>query len=83
MISDLVSHLSLPWLIGDDLNEIFIMLKKGPPKPLSDLDSIRNVFIDTRLFDVSYSGYNFTWCNYRNNGVLLEERLDQFCANTD
>ena len=47
------------------------------------LDNFRNAFLDARLFDLGYSGYELTCCNYRENGVIVEERLDRFCGNTD
>ena len=47
------------------------------------LDDFRNAFLDARLFDLGYSGYELTCCNYRENGVIVEECLDRFCANTD
>jgi len=64
--------------------KFFTMLKKGhPPKSLYDLDSLRNAFIDNGLFDLGYFGYDFTRCNYRHNGVVVEEWLDRFYANTN
>ena len=30
-----------------------------------------------------FSGYNFTWCNFQQNGTVVEERLDRFCVDTD
>ena len=85
LISDLKSHLSLPWLMGGDLNKIFYHgeKKRGPSKPQSTIDSFLEAFLDCGLFDMDYSGYHYTWCNFQDNGVVVEERLDRFCANID
>jgi len=37
--------------------------------------------MDNDLYDLGYSGYAFTWCNYQHNGTVVEETL--FCADTD
>ena len=85
MISDLATHSTLPWLIEGDLNEIFYNIEKkgGPLKSLCDLDNFQNTLIDYGLFYLGYSAYDFTWCNYRTCGAVVEERLDRVCTNTD
>ena len=47
------------------------------------LDNFRSLFLDNGLYDVGYSGYDFTWCNFQQNGTVVEERLDHFCADTE
>ncbi|KAJ8426706.1 hypothetical protein Cgig2_020693 [Carnegiea gigantea] len=85
MIVDLNTHSNLPWLAGGDFNEIFYNTgkKEGPPNPLSVLDNFHIAFLDVGLFDLGYSGYEWTWCNFRENGMIVEEHLDRFCGNTD
>jgi len=34
-------------------------------------------------FYFRFSGYAFTWCNNRRDGVVVKEHLDRICANTD
>ncbi|KAJ8435144.1 hypothetical protein Cgig2_018972 [Carnegiea gigantea] len=54
------------WAEMGDLNEIFYHSeKKGrPPKPQSHIDSFCDAFIECGLFDISFLGYEYTWCNY-------------------
>ena len=54
----------------------------GPSIPQSVIDNFWDSFINAGLYDLGYSGYDFTWCNYQQNGVVVEERLDWFCADT-
>ena len=67
------------------MNDIFYNSeKKGvPSKLLSELDEFRNAFIDNGLYDLGFTGYEFAWSNYRENDVMVEERLDRFCADTE
>lgn len=76
---------NLPWLVGDDLNEIFYNSEKkgGPPKSLLELDDFRNAFIHNGICDLGFSGYEFTWCNYRGDNVIVEEQLDRFCTDKE
>jgi len=85
VISDLKSHSNLPWLIGGDLNEIFYHSKKcgGQPKSQAQIDSFRDAFVDNGLFDLGYNGYSFTWHQTVGGQVVVEERLDRFCASVD
>ncbi|KAJ8439273.1 hypothetical protein Cgig2_030208 [Carnegiea gigantea] len=39
--------------------------------------------IKYRLFDLGFSGYEFTWANRRYSGELVEEQLDRFCASAE
>ncbi|KAJ8421126.1 hypothetical protein Cgig2_023395 [Carnegiea gigantea] len=85
LISDLKKHSSLPWLIGGDLNEVFYHSEKkeGPPKSQSTVDDFRSSFIDNSLYDLGYMGYDFTWSNFQENGIVVEERLECFYADTE
>ena len=85
LIHDLRAPSNLPWLIGGDLNEIFYHgEKKGkPPKPQASIDNFRSYFEGNELFDLGYSGYDFTWSNYQEDGITVEERLDRFCTDCE
>ncbi|KAJ8427023.1 LOW QUALITY PROTEIN: hypothetical protein Cgig2_001046 [Carnegiea gigantea] len=67
------------------LNEIVYHGEKlgGPPKCQNALDNFINAFFDDDLHDLGFSGYKYTWCNHLKNGVIIEERLDCFCADTE
>ena len=82
LILDLRQHSSLPWLIGGDLNEVFFHSEKkgGAPKSQSTLDMFCTTFEDCGLYDLGFTGYQFTWGNRRMDGEIIEERLDRFCA---
>ncbi|KAJ8431887.1 hypothetical protein Cgig2_001579 [Carnegiea gigantea] len=74
LISDLSNHSVLPWLIGGDLNEIFFHCEKrgGPPNLKPPLIASRAL-----LSTMGFATLDI-W-----NGVMVEERLDCYCANTD
>ena len=55
----------------------------GPRKSQSVIDNFREAFIDVGLFDLCYSRYDYTWSNFQELGVVVEERHDRFCADTD
>ena len=75
MISDLKTHMELLWLVGGDLNEIFYHSEKaaGPPRTQAHIDAFRDAFLDNDLHDLSFSGYEFTWCNKREGDEVVEE----------
>ncbi|KAJ8426626.1 hypothetical protein Cgig2_016069 [Carnegiea gigantea] len=60
-----------------------VQKKGGSPKCQASIDNIRTFFIDNGLYDLEFTGDEFTWCNYQENGMVVEERLDRFCANTE
>ena len=84
-MADLHTHSNLPRLEGGHLNEIFYNTEKqgGPRKFLSILDSFHNVFLDVGPFDLNFLGNEWTWCNFKENGITVEECLDRFCGNTN
>ncbi|KAJ8441608.1 hypothetical protein Cgig2_023761 [Carnegiea gigantea] len=45
--------------------------------------SAEDSFIDNGIYDLGYLGYDYAWCNYQQNGVVVEERLDHYCANME
>jgi len=75
---------NLPWLVGGDLNEIFYHCeKRGGPKSQTAINNFRAYFDDNGMFDLGYSRYDFTWCNYQENGTVVEERLCRFYADSE
>ncbi|KAJ8422344.1 hypothetical protein Cgig2_006314 [Carnegiea gigantea] len=85
MISNLKSHYTLAWLIRGDINEIFYHSEKceGPSKPQAQIDAFTDAFVDNGLFDRGYEGYGFTWHRSVGGSVVVEERLDRFCASVE
>ncbi|KAJ8434562.1 LOW QUALITY PROTEIN: hypothetical protein Cgig2_014393 [Carnegiea gigantea] len=85
LLSNLKTQSCLPWHMGGDLNKIFYHSEKkgGPPKSQTLVNNFRDSFMENGLYDLGYSGYQLTWCNYQQNGTVVEERLDHFCADTD
>ncbi|KAJ8420258.1 hypothetical protein Cgig2_000600 [Carnegiea gigantea] len=55
----------------------------GPPKSQASIDEFHASFLDNGLYNLGFSGHEFTWCNYQENGTVVEERLDHFCADTE
>jgi len=49
--------------------------------------ALRDVFCATfkecGLFDLGFSGYEYTWENRRGDAKVVEERLDRFCGSVD
>ena len=85
MVTKLKTHTDLPLLIRGDLNEIFYHSEKegGPPKPQSHIYNFRDAFIKCGLFDMGFSGQEYTWCNHHENGVVVEECLDRYYSSTE
>jgi len=85
MMAGLKTHMDLPWLVGGDLNEIFCHCEKagGPLRSQAHIDAFKDAFLDNDLHDLGFSGYDYTWCNNREGGEIVEERLDRFYASTE
>ncbi|KAL0408316.1 UNVERIFIED_CONTAM: hypothetical protein Sradi_1766000 [Sesamum radiatum] len=85
---NLLRHLStisnLPWLCTGDFNAILSDTEKesANPTPPRHLHDFRNALIDSRLFDVGFSGHPFTWCNNRESPYTVRKRLDRACTNS-
>jgi len=75
----------LPWIVGGDLNEIMFNFEKkgGSPKSQHILDLFRDTMEECGLYDLGFTGYEFTWENRRNADAVIEERLDRYCASTE
>ena len=85
LVVDLKPRSCLPWLIRDDLNEMFYHCENvcEPPKHQNAIENFLDNFIENGLFNLGYSGYNFTSCNYQQNSVVVEDKLDHFCVDSD
>ena len=57
--------------------------RKRSSKSQVTIDNFREVFLILGLFDLGLLGYDVTWCNCQLNEVVVEERLDRLCADTD
>jgi len=78
-------HSCLPWLIGDDLNEILYNYEKqgGPQKSQAVLEVFKTTLEACDLYDLGYSGHKFTWWNGQSRDASVEEILDWFCASSE
>ncbi|KAJ8433177.1 hypothetical protein Cgig2_025568 [Carnegiea gigantea] len=78
LIADLKPQSGVPLLIGGDLNEIFYHSEKvgGPSKPQAVINDFKDSIVDYQLYDLGYSAYGFTWCNFHENEIVDEECLD-------
>ena len=85
LLADLHQHSNLPWLVGGDLNEVLYNFEKkgGGQKSQHILDLFRDTLEGCGLYDLGFTGYEFTWENRRGAGAVIEERLDGFCASTE
>ncbi|KAJ8447421.1 hypothetical protein Cgig2_019415 [Carnegiea gigantea] len=79
MIADLSTHSNLPWIVGETLTRSSTIRRKK----WGQLDTFREAFIDVGLFHLGFEGYEFTWNRCKDGMVVVEERLDKFCASTE
>jgi len=79
LIKDIHRNSDLPWLMGGDLNEILYNFEKkgGSLKSQYILDSFRETLEECGLYNLGFTGYEFTWKNRREKGAVIEERLDR------
>ena len=85
MIRDIYKNVDLPWLLGGDLNEILFNFKKkgGFIKSQNVLDAFHETLEECGLYNLGFSVYEFTWENRREDGEVVEERLDRFCVSIE
>ncbi|KAJ8446312.1 hypothetical protein Cgig2_005843 [Carnegiea gigantea] len=78
IIADLATHSNFPWVI-------FFHAEKngGPAKPQRHINSFREAFTDANLNDLGFEDYPFTWSRVQHEEVIVEKRLDRFCASTE
>ena len=62
LIRELQSQFSLPWLCGDDFNELLKSHEKhgGCLRPYGQMEKFREVLDECNLLDFGYVGNNFT-----------------------
>jgi len=56
--------------------------KVRPPKAQAFIDRFRGFLVDNELFDLGYTGHDFTKSNFWSISELVEERLNKLCAST-
>ena len=72
------------WLVGTSTKFFYHSEKRGgPPKSQTHVDSFRDAFVENGLFDLGYTGYDYIWCRRQDGEVVVEERLDRFCATVE
>ena len=73
----------MPWLIGEDFNEILSHKEKsgGLPRPQRQMDELREAIDYCGLQDLGFSGHPYTWSNNRREDQNVQCRLDHFPAN--
>ncbi|KAH9741755.1 putative reverse transcriptase/RNA-dependent DNA polymerase [Citrus sinensis] len=76
---------SKPWLCFSDFNEILRLDEKsgGNDKNIRRVSEFREAVQDSKLADLGYKGYQFTWCNGRDGQHFVEKRLDRFLCNEE
>ncbi|KAH9681142.1 reverse transcriptase domain-containing protein [Citrus sinensis] len=76
---------SKPWLCFGDFNEILSLNEKsgGNEKNIRMVSDFREAVRDSKLTDLGYKGYQFTWSNGRFGPHFVEERLDIFLCNDE
>jgi len=77
-----LNNAELPWLCFADFTEILVQDEKqvGPPKSQALLDEFQKVVLECDPRDLGFTGYRYTWSNYRGNGGNVQEPLDCFFA---
>ncbi|XP_052299726.1 uncharacterized protein LOC127903104 [Citrus sinensis] len=76
---------SKPWLCFGDFNEILRLDEKsgGNDKNIRMVSEFKEAVQDSKLADLGYKGYQFTWCNGMDGQHFVEERLDRFLCNEE
>ncbi|XP_027060814.2 uncharacterized protein [Coffea arabica] len=74
---------SLPWCIGGDFNVIMAPHEKCGGRPFGVREGVELMsFMEAAgVFDVGFSGSNFTWCNNRRGRAKISKRLDRVLIN--
>lgn len=70
------------WLVGGDFNSILHVDEKmgGNQRQSWELTDFQNIVQESKLVDLGYVGYPFTWNNKRNGKENVRVRLDRFLA---
>ncbi|XP_042944747.1 uncharacterized protein LOC122278633 [Carya illinoinensis] len=84
---DLLRSIKVPsdkrWLLMGDFNEIMSNDEKsgGRSRSESQMKAFKDVIEECHLHDLGFEGNPFTWCNRREGGQSISERLDRFFSN--
>ncbi|KAJ8448576.1 hypothetical protein Cgig2_012220 [Carnegiea gigantea] len=82
VLEELCSHSDLLWLVGGTLMRFSTMGTSS--EALSNrrrlLGEFRDTFDECGLYDLGFSGYDYTWWNGQKGERSVEERLDRFYA---
>ncbi|CAA0824400.1 Unknown protein, partial [Striga hermonthica] len=67
------------WFIAGDWNSIFSNEEKigGNPRHSGSFSGFNQFINHMDMEEIQMAGYQFTWCNNRVNGELIEEKLDR------
>ncbi|XP_071912243.1 uncharacterized protein [Coffea arabica] len=73
----------LPWCIGGDFNVIVAPHEKKGGRPFAITEGVEflSFMEEAGVFDVGFSGPNFTWSNNRRSRARISKRLDRFLVN--
>ncbi|XP_071723523.1 uncharacterized protein [Rutidosis leptorrhynchoides] len=82
MLRRLKSESSLPWIVGRDFNELLQLDEKdgGSFRSSRQIEDFREATEFYGLRDLGFCGPQYTWCNGRYQGGLINERLDRVLA---
>ena len=76
---------SMPWVIAENFNEPLSSADKlgGREVSISRSLLLKECLDKCNMADLGYSGSRFTWTNWRDTHVLIQERINRFFINTD
>ena len=65
--------ISESWLCVGDFNDILRQDEKvgGNLRPMRKILNFQKFVADCELLDLGFNGYQFTWCNRREGGILF------------
>lgn len=71
---------SLPWLMGDDFNEVMYAFEKdgGSDRRFVSMARFRQVVDNCGLIDLGFQGEPFTWKNGQEDDAFIQGRIDRF-----
>ena len=76
---------SMPWVIVENFNEPLSSADKlgGREVSISRSLLLKKCLDKCNMVDLGYSGSRFTWTNWRDTHVLIQERINRFFVNTN
>ncbi|XP_071939165.1 uncharacterized protein [Coffea arabica] len=76
---------SQPWCICRDFNVVISPQVKKGGHPFGNLEGLElmSFMENAEIFDMRFSGPNFTWCNNRHNRARIWKRLDRLLVNVE